>query len=160
MTDTVLDMTAGTAWRYDDGGRSAAGFSGEAGDCVTRAIAIATGVPYADVYNALAALARQPMKHGRGLARGGSPRNGVHRSIYEEYLASLGWSFTPTMSIGSGCRVHLRVDELPPIERIIVRLSGHLAAVIDGVTRDTHDPSRGGTRCVYGYYAKGKERAS
>lgn len=28
---------------YDDGGRSAAGFKGKTGDCVTRAIAIATG---------------------------------------------------------------------------------------------------------------------
>jgi hypothetical protein len=28
---------------YDDGGRSAAGFKGKTSDCVTRAIAIATG---------------------------------------------------------------------------------------------------------------------
>jgi hypothetical protein len=28
---------------YDDGGRSAAGFKGKTGDCVTRAIAIGTG---------------------------------------------------------------------------------------------------------------------
>jgi hypothetical protein len=26
--------------------------------------------------------------------------------------------------------------------------------VIDGVVHDTHDPRRGGTRCVYGYYQK------
>lgn len=26
------------------------------------------------------------------------------------------------------------------------------AAVVDGVVRDTHDPSRDGTRCVYGYW--------
>lgn len=31
--------------------------------------------------------------------------------------------------------------------RMIVRLSGHLAAVIDGVLHDTHDCSRDGTRC-------------
>jgi hypothetical protein len=37
---------------------------------------------------------------------------------------------------------------------IIVVLSGHLTAVIDGVIYDTHGPSRGGTRCVYGYYSK------
>ena len=28
-------------WVYDDGGRAAAGFKGEAGDCGTRAVAIA-----------------------------------------------------------------------------------------------------------------------
>ena len=32
------------------------------------------------------------------------------------------------------------------------RLSGHLAAVIDGVVHDIHDCSRDGTRCVYGYF--------
>jgi len=42
---------------FDDGGRAAAGFRGRAGDCVTRAIAIATGKPYREVYDALNALA-------------------------------------------------------------------------------------------------------
>ncbi len=28
----------------------------------------------------------------------------------------------------------------------------HYTAVIDGVINDTHDPSREGTRCVYGYW--------
>jgi len=30
----------------------------------------------------------------------------------------------------------------------------HLTAVIDGVIHDTHDPSRDGTRSVYGYYSQ------
>jgi hypothetical protein len=55
------------------------------------------------------------------------------------------------MRVGSGCRVHLRADELPP-GRLIVRVSKHVAAVIDGVIHDTFDCSRGGTRCVYGYF--------
>jgi len=33
-------------------------------------------------------------------------------------------------------------------------LSRHLTTVIDGVIYDTYDPSREGTRCVYGYYSK------
>lgn len=28
----------------------------------------------------------------------------------------------------------------------------HLCAVVNGVVRDTYDPSRCGTRCVYGYW--------
>ena len=63
-----------------------------------------------------------------------------------------GWKWTPTMGIGTGCRVHLRPEELPG-GRIIVSLSKHWCAVIDGVPHDTHDPSRGGTRCVYGYWS-------
>lgn len=56
------------------------------------------------------------------------------------------------MLIGQGCRVHLRQGELPH-GRLVVSVSKHLTAVIDGVIYDTHDPSRGGMRCVYGYYA-------
>jgi hypothetical protein len=55
------------------------------------------------------------------------------------------------MSIGSGCRVHLRDGELPP-GRLVVKVSRHYAAVIGGVLHDTHDSTRGGTRCVYGYW--------
>jgi len=36
-----------------DGGRAAAGYKGSTGDCVTRSIAIATGQPYLEVYDAL-----------------------------------------------------------------------------------------------------------
>ena len=55
-----------------------------------------------------------------------------------------------------GCRYkYLRPDELPK-GRIIVRVSKHLDAVVDGVLHDTFDCSRGGTRCVYGYYAAQK----
>lgn len=131
-------------WIYDDGGRSAAGFTGDAGDCVTRAIAIAAELPYREVYDALSDL-----EQARGRPR--SARNGVSKRSYAAYLAKLGFEWTPTMAIGSGCRVHLRASELPS-GRIIVRLSGHISAVIDGIVRDTYDPSRDGTRCVYGYW--------
>ena len=137
------------AYVYDDGGRPAAGFRGEAGDCVTRAIAIATGKRYADVYADLQSYERStraPKGHK-------SVRDGTRRVVYERYLARLGWTWTPTMSIGSGCRVHLRADELPS-GRIIARLSRHMVAVLDGVSHDTHDPSRDGTRCVYGYFSR------
>jgi hypothetical protein len=58
------------------------------------------------------------------------------------------------MFIGQGCKVHLRADELPK-GRLVVALSKHIVAVIDGVIHDTDDPSRGGTRCVYGYFQNG-----
>ena len=78
-----------------------------------------------------------------------SARMGVRRIIYEPYLRWLGWAWTPTMAIGSGCRVHLRAEELPP-GRLIVSVSRHLVAVIHCVIDDTHDCSRNGSRCVYG----------
>jgi hypothetical protein len=139
--------------QYDDGGRAWAGWRGTAGDCVVRAIAIATGKPYQEVYDSLNAL-RCSMRQTKRV-RGSSARNGTNRAIYERYLKALGWKFFPTMTIGSGCRVHLKSDELPG-GRIICRVSRHLVSVIDGVIHDTHDCSRGGTRCVYGYYQEAK----
>jgi len=129
-----------------DGGRANAGFRGDAGDCVTRAIAIALERPYGQVYSDLA-------DDAAALGKPRSARNGIPRKVYEPYLAELGWEWVPTMSIGSGCRVHLRADELPG-GRIICRLSKHLCAVVDGVVHDTFDPSRDGTRCVYGYFQR------
>lgn len=131
-----------------DGGRKSAGYKGRTGDCVTRAIAIATGKPYQEVYDALTA----GIKAQRGSkGKGRTARTGVPKPVYRRYMDALGYAWTPTMTIGSGCRVHLRDGELP-LGRLVVVTSGHLVAVIDGVIFDTHDCSRGGTRCVYGYY--------
>lgn len=126
---------------YNDGGRAAAGFAGNTGDCVVRSIAIVGELNYRDVYDHLSA----------ALGTGKSPRNGIPKKVYKKYLDDRGWIWTPTMQIGSGCTVHLRADELPA-GRVLVSTSRHLTAVIDGQIHDTHDPSRGGTRCVYGYY--------
>lgn len=151
-------------YTYDDGGRAAAGYKGSAGDCVTRAIAIATGLPYQEVYDALWAgnkdyaanhRGRVARRIARGKGRSGTtPRNGIFKEVSRPYLKALGWRWVPTMTIGSGCKVHLRADELPG-GRLIVKVSRHLVAVIDGVVHDTYDCTRGETRCVYGYWQKG-----
>lgn len=156
---------------FNDGGRSAAGFKGTAGDCVTRAIVIVAELPYKEVYAALA--------HGMGTERkskGKSARNGIHtkRKWFKDYMQGIGFKWTPTMLIGSGCKVHLHDGELP-LGRLVVAVSKHYTAVIDGVIHDTHNPSRevhcvqpgsnGSSadpdakhwierRCVYGYWSK------
>lgn len=138
-------------WVYDDGGRAVAGYRGHSSDCVCRSIAIATGLPYQEVYDALNLEARRERPRGR--TRRSSSRTGVHKQTCRRYLESLGWTWTPTMGIGTGCRIHLRDGELP-LGRLIVVVSRHHVAVIDGIIHDTHDPSRNGTRCVYGYFTK------
>ena len=138
---------------FHDGGRAAAGYRGPTGDCVTRAIAIATGKPYQEVYDALNRIAETEKRSKRG-GRRSSSRTGVYRMTYQRYLQALGWRWTPTMTIGSGCQVHLRGSELPQ-GALLVKVSRHLTAVIDGVIHDTHDCSRAGTRCVYGYFSMG-----
>jgi hypothetical protein len=151
-------------WVYDDGGRAAAGFTGRADDCVVRAIAIATQQPYGTVYSTLhdyaladpVLMARLALRYGPRARAQASPRAGVHRRVYDGYLAGLGWSWTATMRVGEGCTTHLRPAELPT-GRLIARLSRHVCAVIDGVVHDTGDPSRGGRRCVYGYWQPPEE---
>lgn len=136
----------------NDGGRADAGFKGTApGDCVTRAIAIATGEPYRTVYDALNAATKPGRRRGK---RGGA-RTGVPRKVYEPYLRSLGWVWVPVMKIGSGCTMRLASNTFPQSGRYIARLSGHLCAVVDGIIHDTYNPDRDATRCVYGYFTKG-----
>lgn len=150
---------------YDDGGRELAGYKGnKVGDCVTRAIAIATQKPYREVYTALFDGIREHKSTKRdGIARklnksrsgssGNTPRNGVHRAIYEKYLKSIGWKWVAVSGIGTGCKMHFKASEVPS-GRIICALSKHLSTMIDGVIHDTYDCSREGSRCVYGFYCK------
>ena len=55
------------------------------------------------------------------------------------------------MGIGTGCKFHLKKEELP-MGDIIVKLSKHISVVRDGIINDTYDCSRNETRCVYGYW--------
>jgi hypothetical protein len=141
-------QTATQSWVYDDGGRMAAGYVSVTRDCVCRAIAIASEMPYDEVYQRLADGAGKERK-----SRGRSARNGIFtsRKWFKEFMSAIGFTWTPTMTIGSGCRVHLDANELPS-GRLVVSVSRHYVAMIDGVIHDTHDPSRDNTRCVYGYW--------
>jgi len=147
-------MLDNTNFNYNDGGREAAGFKGKAGDCVCRAVAIAAELPYQEVYTRLADgnAKQRKSKHDKG-KRSKSANNGISttRKWFKDYMLELGFTWVPTMTIGSGCKVHLKADELPA-GRLVCNVSRHCVAVIDGVVHDTHDCARDGTRCVYGYW--------
>ena len=74
-----------STFQLNDGGRSKAGYSGKQSDCAVRAIAIATGKPYKEVYDALEFKAKV---------------NGIAKATSKKYLLSLGWKWIPTMAIG------------------------------------------------------------
>ncbi len=137
---------------YNDGGRANAGFRGDTRDCACRAIAIATGTNYKIVYDNLIEWSKdeRPSKRRRGVSH---PRTGMHGHTIRKYMLALGWKWTPTMFIGSGCKVHLKAEELPK-GILICSVSKHYTTVIDGEIHDTDDPSRGERRCVYGYFQK------
>jgi len=159
MGDTEKEVAI--LWQYDDGGRALAKFGGYTGDCVVRAIAIATGGDYRTIYDELFTRQRRFFATTRnkrikftktGKARTGSPRDGIYAEVYKPYLAELGWEWTPTMGIGTGTRMHVSWEELPDEPVMILRLSKHLCAVINGTVHDVLDPSREGMRAVYGYW--------
>jgi hypothetical protein len=140
-------------YRYDDAGRSDR--KTDTRDCVTRAISIAAELPYEQVWKEIAAGNASQRK-----TRGTTKISGVEsadlgvmtgRKWFKDYMRGLGFSWTPTMAVGQGCTVHLAEGELPQ-GRLVVKVSRHFTAVIDGVIRDAGNPSREGTRCVYGYY--------
>ena len=145
--------------KVDDGGRSAAGHKGKAGDCVVRSIAIVTGMSYQKVYQDLYNANENvriisKTKLARSLKqKNDSPRTGTHRVVLKKYLEKLGWKWTPTMFIGQGCKVHLKKEELPN-GILIVSCSKHITVIKNGVLHDTYDCSRNGTRCVYGYWTQ------
>lgn len=122
-------MDRGAPFQYNDGGRAAAGHKKCAGDCVVRAIAIALQLPYQQVYDTFNALGAEERLTARRTTRSTADK-GVFKTTYRPWLEARGWIFTPVMGFGTGCRMHLRADELPP-GRIIVRLSRHICAVID-----------------------------
>ena len=145
-------------WVKDDGGRRRAGFGSTAvGDCVARAIAIATEKDYREVHDALVVRNVEYAKwddsaYGKWIRRRGGVRafdadHGCSKEAYGPYLGSLGWRFTSTKDQ----RIRLRADELPP-GRLIVHVHRHLVAVIDGVIHDTHDSGGAGRRPVVGYW--------
>ena len=140
-------------FQYNDGGRANAGYTGTTGDCVVRAIAIATQKPYQEVYDNINILG-QSEHITRNKRSKSNARTGVYKTAIRKYMKSIGWNWIPTMFIGQGCKTHLKADELPK-GRLVVSVSKHSVAVIDGVINDIYNPDRNGTRCVYGYYTKG-----
>ena len=136
-------------YEYNDGGRSEAGYKGSTGDCVVRAISIASQRPYQEVYELVNSYASNEYKSR--VSKKSNARTGVRKSTIRKMMQDLGFVWTPTMKIGSGCKVHLIESELPE-GRLVVQVSKHITAVLDKVIHDTYDPSRDGTRCVYGYW--------
>lgn len=137
---------------YDDGGRSAAGYKGFTGDCACRAAAIATQRPYQEVYDLINELAKSE-RTGKRKRKKSNARTGVYQNTFIKVMSHYGFKWVATMRIGQGCTTHLRSEELPR-GRIVVNLSRHYAAIIDGDLHDTYDCTRDGSRCVYGYFIK------
>lgn len=125
---------------YNDGGRKAAGYKGNAGDCGARAIAIAFNMDYQKAYDLVACA----NKRHHGIK---SARNGIDRHIYSNVLNSLGWVWRQAPKFDGR---KAKCSDMPA-GRVIARQAGHFVTIIDGVPQDTWDCS---DKMVYGYWVK------
>lgn len=96
---------------YNDGGRTSAGYKGTANDCACRAITIATGKSYQEVYDTLneAAGRERASKRRKGKS---SARDGVYKTTIRWFMESIGWEWIPTMKIGQGCSTNWIVNAM------------------------------------------------
>lgn len=124
---------------WNDGGRAASGYVGLAGDCVVRAIAIASGAVYRDVYKELGAASEK------------SPRDGIRADIASDYLAQRDWQRW------EGYDRPFVVDHMPK-GVLIVHLaipgerSQHFCTLIDRVVHDTWNPAEDNDYVVKSYW--------
>jgi hypothetical protein len=134
-------------FKKNDGGRLKAGWTGKnAGDCAPRAIAIALQLPYPDVRGELDSLTKD-------MTGGFDPttNNGTTAPIYHRYLTDHGW--IPVLTKRS------YLKDIPMKGTYIAVMTGHVAAVINGILHDAWDSRKSRrTRCgsptMRGYYTK------
>jgi hypothetical protein len=136
-----------TPFVENDGGRSRYFKGKDVGDCVARAVAIASGRDYKEVYDRLAegnANQRKSKRTRRSRAVGRkTAAHGINvkRKWFKDLMKEWGFEWVPAMQIGSGCSTHLCAKELPS-GRLVVSVTKHVTAMIDGVIHDTWNPSR------------------
>ena len=124
---------------WSDGGRAACGYVGLTGDCVTRSIAIATGLAYRDVYQGLSKASDKTARHG----------------ITSDVYADL--SSQPRLEEYLPLTV-LRRRHLPRGVVIVAfqadgrNRTAHLACVIDHTVYDTWNPMEDPAYRIVGYW--------
>ena len=126
------------AFIHHDGGRVAAGYKNPAGDCVCRAVAIASGRAYMEVRDRLR-IGTGRVRHSK---RRPSPDNGivVQKRWFMLLMEEFGFKWMPGDHV------------LPDVGRMVVITRTHAFAVIDTTAFDTH------MRCLaerrFGYWIK------
>ena len=126
-------------FQYTDGGRSKYYTLKDVGDCVVRAIAVATDRDYKEVVE-------DTWKFSR---KYGCPIN--WKDVYVPYLESIGWEKVSSPKF-KGKKA--KAKDLPK-GRYIMRQANHLSALVDGVIHDIWDTSN---KMVYCYYRKKEEQ--
>lgn len=112
-----------------------------AGDCIMRAIAIATGIDYKVVWVGMFEL---------GSEIGRMPNSWVTMDLY---LDSLGWKKCKPFRKSNGRKYKLKDVPISPDQTYLIRTSKHLTAVVNGELRDVWNC---GAWCANSYYIRSK----
>ena len=126
-------------YKRDDGGRAAAGFKGGTGDCLVRAMAIASGQPYREVYAHVAATYKVHgyKRTGNAYYMGRKSKRGqlTPKKAQDRALMDMGFTKVPLLpgprpTYTEVARVH---------GTAVVGTTKHIGVIRDGVYRDTFD---------------------
>lgn len=120
-------MTNEFSFIYDDGGRARYFSTRTHNDNLPRAIAIASGRDYREVYDALCAFT------------GDSPRRGIAKTPLKNFMRCNGFVWRGVQRFGMCKSVLLTPANIPTQGRIICKAARDYFAIIDGVIRDTED---------------------
>ena len=126
------------AFNLNDGGRKAAGRKGKTGDCLIRAIAIATGIPYETVYKRAASMYKQAGYTASGNVgtirksrkRGMRSINKVQDDIVESFGFTKEPQHTPRLTYSQAEMVY---------GDCMVTTTKHIACIRNGALQDTFD---------------------
>lgn len=124
-------------WFYSDGGRKQAGYGRSKGDCVTRAIAIITNLPYINAYelvNRYCSMEKNQVS---------SASNGVSKNTINKIMKNLGFTWIPKRFRWGQERIE---------GKVILNLSAHVIPVIGEEYYDTNPNELKNGTIVYGYW--------
>ena len=126
---------------YNDGGRAAANYRGDTGDCVVRAIAIAGDYDYRHVYDAMGEAMREAgwarsgnayaLARGRTRTRGQPHARDVQHQVIQEF------GFVKAPFVRGPRPTYTEAHERHGI--CIAKTTKHVAALRDGALQDTFD---------------------
>jgi hypothetical protein len=124
-------------WYYHDGGRKQAGYGKAKGDCVTRAIAIITNLPYINTYE----LVNRYCSMERN--RKSSASEGVSKKTIDRIMKNLGFTWIPKRFKWGEERIE---------GKVILNLSAHVIPVVGEKYYDISPNQIKKGEMIYGYW--------
>jgi hypothetical protein len=133
---------------FCDGGRELAGYKGDAGDCVTRAISTAIAwesdsrYEYekhrSELMKRMSSWRKKSRSRKAKATKSNSVRNGTPKEVYRPYLEDLGWERVSLVKFGDPTRKEMVKEDIPD-GVVILEVRKHLVACAHHTVFDTWD---------------------